>query len=248
MPRRSLERTQGIEGRQALESPAQAGSTIDPGPLTAGPLDERESKQLFARFGIPAVRESVATNAAEAAAAAASLGERVVVKLLSRQVAHKSEVGGVEVGVAPQQVAAVTEAMAATLRQHQIVPEGFLIQEQVRGGVEMILGFNRDPQLGPSVLLGFGGITTELFEDVAIRLLPIGRADAEAMIGELKARKLLQGFRGAPPCDMEALVDAVLAFASTATALGPLLAEAEINPLFVLPHGVKAADGLVALN
>jgi acetate---CoA ligase (ADP-forming) len=117
----------------------------------------------------------------------------------------------------------------------------------VRGGVEMILGFHRDPQLGPAVLLGYGGITAELFEDVAIRLLPIGRTDAQAMVNELKARKLLLGFRGAPPCDVPALIEAVLAFARMAQALGSRLEEAEINPLFVLPHGVLAADGLVVL-
>jgi acyl-CoA synthetase (NDP forming) len=117
----------------------------------------------------------------------------------------------------------------------------------VRGGVEMILGFHRDPQLGPAVLLGLGGVTAELFEDVSIRLLPIGRSDAEAMVGELKARKLLAGFRGAPPADVPALVDAVLAFAGLAESLGARLVEAEINPLFVLPKGVRAADGLVVL-
>ena len=118
------------------------------------------------------------------------------------------------------------------------------MQEMVRGGVETILGFHRDPQLGPAVLLGLGGVMAEVFKDVAIRLLPIGRADAEAMVGELKARKLLAGFRGASAADVPALVDAVLAFAGMAESLGDRLVEAEINPLFVLPQGVRAADGL----
>ena len=162
--------------------------------------------------------------------------------------AHKSEVGGVKVGVEQARIEAACEAMAANLVAHDIVPDGFLVQEMVQGGIEMILGFARDPQLGPAVLLGLGGVTAELFEDVALRLLPIGREDAEAMIAELKARKLLEGFRGAPPGDIAALVDAVLAFATMAGALGDRLKEAEINPLFVLPHGVKAADGLVLLT
>jgi acyl-CoA synthetase (NDP forming) len=129
-------------------------------------------------------------------------------------------------------------------------PEGFLVQEMVTGGVEMILGLIRDPQLGPAVLLGLGGVATELFDDTALRLLPLTRQDAEEMVQGLKARKLLEGFRGAPPADVPALVDAILAFASMAEALGPRLLEAEVNPLFVLPRGrgVVAADGLAVLG
>ena len=211
--------------------------------LPHGPLDEAESKQLFARFGIQSVREVVVSPGAPVH----GFHGPVVVKLLSRHVLHKSEVGGVKVGVAPDGVGAAIEAMNASLQSRGIIPEGFLVQEMVRGGVEMILGFHRDPQLGPAVLLGLGGVTAELFEDVSIRLLPIGRSDAEAMVGELKARKLLAGFRGAPPADVPALVDAVLAFAGLAESLGARLVEAEINPLFVLPKGVRAADGLVVL-
>ena len=227
---------------QAALQPAAA---TDMSALPHGPLDEAESKQLFARFGVPSVREvSVPSGGA---APAHGFDGPVVVKLLSRQVLHKSEVGGVKVGVAPDGVGAAIEAMNTSLQARGILPEGFLVQEMVRGGVEMILGFHRDPQLGPAVLLGLGGVTAELFEDVSIRLLPIGRADAESMVGELKASKLLAGFRGAPPADVPALVEAVLAFAGMAESLGERLLEAEINPLFVLPRGVRAADGLVVL-
>jgi acyl-CoA synthetase (NDP forming) len=237
-----------LQPRPAPVAPTPPTIMADLGELPHGPLDERESKLLFARFGVPSVREVVGTTPAEAAAAAQPLGERVVVKLLSRAVAHKSEVGGVKVGVEQAEIEATCATMTASLRDHHIVPDGFLVQEMVRGGIEMILGFVRDPQLGPAVLLGLGGVTAELFEDVSMRLLPIAREDAEAMIAELKARKLLEGFRGAPPGDIAALVDAVLAFARMAEALGERLMEAEINPLFVLPHGVKAADGLVLLT
>ena len=217
----------------AIASPAAA--PLDTTALPHGPLNEAESKQLFARFGVPCVRELVVANGD----APVSLGfdGPVVVKLLSRHVAHKSDVGGVKLGVAPAEVGATCRAMAASLQARGIVPEGFMVQEMVRGGVEMILGFHRDPQLGGAVLLGLGGVTAELFDDVAIRLLPIGRTDAEAMVGELKAHKLLTGFRGAPPGDIAALVDAVVAFAAMADQLGDRLVEAEINPLFVLPQG-----------
>ena len=128
-------------------------------------------------------------------------------------------------------------------------PEGLLVQEQLRGGVEMILGLVRDPQLGTAVLLGMGGVAAELFADTALRLLPLSRAEAEGMVAELRGRRLLEGFRGAPPADIPALVEAVLAFAGMAEALGSRLREAEINPLFVLPRGqgVRAADGVAVL-
>ena len=215
--------------------------------LPHGPLDEAESKRLFAQFGVPSVREEATADPAAAGRAAARFSGLVAVKLLSRHIAHKSDVGGVKLGVEIGSVAGVCEAMGAALRERGIVPDGYLVQEMVRGGAEMILGFHRDPQLGPAVLLGLGGVTAELFEDVAIRMLPIGRADAEAMVGELKALALLTGFRGTPPADVPALVDAMLAFATMAVALGDRLVEAEINPLFVLPQGVRAADGWAVL-
>jgi len=219
--------------------------------LPAGPMNEADSKALFARFGVPAVREETVRNGDEAEAAARRLGPRVVVKILSRRIAHKSDLGGVEVGVAPDEVHESCARMLARLRTAGAPePEGFSVQELVTGGVEMILGLSRDPQFGPVVLLGMGGIAAELFDDTAIRLLPVDRAEAESMIRELRSAELLSGFRGARPCDVGALVDAILAFAAMAEALGDRLVEAEINPLLVLPdrEGTRAADGLVVLR
>lgn len=213
--------------------------------LPSGALDEAESKALFARFGIPSVREVVVDVGH--GLPPESLSGALAVKLLSRDVPHKSDVGGVRLGVAPQDVPAACAAMAQTVRGHGIVAERFLVQEMT-SGVEMILGFHRDPQLGPAVLLGLGGIVAELLDDVAIRLLPVGRVDAEAMIDELKGRKLLAGFRGAAPADTAALADAIVAFAAMAERLGDRLVEAEINPLFVRLDGVRAADGLAVLT
>ena len=174
----------------------------------------------------------------------------MVLKILSRQITHKSDVGGVTVGVPAADIPDACAAMLENLRRAGAPePEGFLVQELVRGGTELILGFHRDPQLGPAILLGMGGVTAELFKDTAMRLLPLGRADAEAMVRELKTWPLLDGFRGAPRCDVAALVDAILAFAAMAEALGDRLVEAEINPVFVLPEGqgVRAVDGLAVL-
>ncbi|HTP84757.1 MAG TPA: acetate--CoA ligase family protein [Alphaproteobacteria bacterium] len=219
-------------------------------PAGPGPLNEAESKRLFEHFGIPSAAELCAPTPEAAGEAAHKLGGPVVVKILSRAVTHKSEIGGVAVGVAASQVAERCRAMQAAAAAARAPIEGFLVQEQIRDGVEMILGFHRDPQLGAAVLLGLGGIATELFDDTAIRLPPLGARDAEAMIAELKSAALLHGFRGRPKADVAALADAILAFQAMVAALGDRLGEAEINPLFVLPQGrgVRAADGVVVLR
>ncbi len=233
-------------------APPAASPRLAPGdiPLGPGPLNEAESKRLFEWFGIPSVTESSAPTPEAASDAARKLGGPVVVKILSRAVAHKSEIGGVAVGVPAEHVAERCRAMSAAAAAAKAPIEGFLVQEQIRDGIEMILGFHRDPQLGPAILLGLGGIATELFDDTAIRLPPFGARDAGAMITELKSAALLHGFRGRPGADVAALADAILAFQSMVAALGDRLGEAEINPLFVLPQGrgVRAADGVVVLR
>jgi acetate---CoA ligase (ADP-forming) len=219
--------------------------------LRPGPLNEAESKQVFARFGIPVVREAVAATAEEAEAAAQEFAGSVVVKILSRHVLHKSDVGGVAVGVASADVALTCTKMADRVveaTRHQ--PEGFLVQEQISGGIELILGFHRDPQLGDMVLLGTGGVMAELYRDTALRLAPLTRRDAQEMIEELKSKPLLHGFRGRAPADIDALIEAIVAFSTMICAIGSAIEEAEINPLFVLPQGggVVAADGLVVVK
>ncbi len=232
-------------------APAAAQARLPAGLPGTGPFNEFEAKQLFKAFGIAGVREIAADTPAAAQEAGSAFGARVVLKVLTRHLAHKTEAGGVRLGVAAEAIAQGCEEMRRAVRSASgIEPEGFLVQEQVSGGVELILGLHRDPQLGPALLLGLGGIAAEVFEDTAIRLLPLGREDAEAMVRELKSHRLLTGFRGRPPADVDALVQAMLAFAAMAGQLGERLAQAEINPLFVLPQGqgVRAADGVVVLS
>src|SRR5262249_60871981 len=116
-------------------------------------------------------------------------------------------------------------------------PAGSLVRESLGYAVELFRGGPRDPQLGPGVLLGAGGITAELFKDTAIRLLPLGAGDADDIINELRSAPLLRGFRGRPACDVGALAQAILTFSAMVSTLGERLIEAEINPLFVLPQG-----------
>ncbi|WP_107677937.1 acetate--CoA ligase family protein [Agrobacterium sp. LAD9] len=219
--------------------------------MPVGALNEADAKRLCARFGFPITREVTAKTASEAAGRAADFGGPVVIKILSNEILHKSEVGGVAVGVLPSDVEAACEQMMARVTAStQAKIDGFLIQELIHGGIEFILGCNRDPQLGPGILLGAGGVTTELYQDVAMRLLPVTRGEVRDMIGELKCSALLDGFRGRPAADTEALIDAVLSFADMVSALDSRLEEAEINPVFVLPkgEGVRAGDALVVLS
>jgi len=221
--------------------------------LPAGALDEAQAKQLFAAFGVTGTRERVVHSAQEAQAAATELGGRVVLKILSSEITHKSDVGGVAVGVDAAQIGDRLDRMANEVQTHTgDRPTRFLVQECVVGGTELILGLRRDP-LGTAILLGMGGVTAELFQDTSLRLLPpeggLDREEALAMAHALKTWPLLDGFRGRPPADVEALADAVVAFSHMAAQLGERLAEAEINPLFVLPRGqgVRAADGVAVL-
>ncbi|WP_434664304.1 acetate--CoA ligase family protein [Paraburkholderia sp. A3BS-1L] len=222
--------------------------------LPSGSLDEAQAKALFARFGVPSVREVVVGSAKEAEAAASTLGDKVVLKLLSNTITHKSDVGGVAVGVPASSVGARLNRMRDEVETATGTPvQAFLVQEMVTGGVELILGLHRDP-LGTAVLLGMGGVTAELIKDTSMRMLDsesgLSREEALALIRELKTFSLLDGFRGRPRADIDALASAIVAFARMAAAVGSRLLEAEINPIFALPdgQGVRAADGVAVIG
>jgi len=238
---------------QPAEQDAALAAHVTIDDLPAGSLDEAQAKQLFARFGVPCAGERIVQTPAQAESAARELGGRVVLKILSREITHKSDVGGVAVNLTPQDVGARLAAMADDVQARaQVRPRDFLVQEMVTGGTELILGMHRDA-LGTAILLGMGGVTAELLQDTTMRLLPaqagLSRAEALAMAQELKTWPLLDGFRGRPKADVEALVTAIVAFSRMAAQLGARLIEAEINPLFVLPagQGVRAADGVAVL-
>lgn len=231
----------------------RASAAIQADDFPSGSLDEAQAKLLFARFGVPCAAERIVTSPAEAEAAARELGGRVVLKILSSEITHKTEVGGVAIGLTPETVGARLTTMAADVEcKAGVRPRRFLVQEMVGGGTELILGMHRDA-LGTAILLGMGGVTAELFKDTTMRLLPaqggLSRGEALAMAQELKTWPLLDGFRGRPKADVDALVSAIVAFSEMAAQLGPRLVEAEANPVFVLPagQGVRAADGVVVL-
>ncbi|MGH2343128.1 acetate--CoA ligase family protein [Segnochrobactraceae bacterium EtOH-i3] len=237
--------------RAAAAALPAAAPLAPPEGLRTGTLNEVEARALFAHYGVTGAEQRVVATAKEATAAATALGGRVVLKVLSEAIPHKSDVGGVAVGLTAETIGPALDAMATGLAARGLpAPEGYLVQKMLTGGVELILGLRRDPQLGPVLLLGAGGTLAELLHDSTLRLLPIGEDDARAMIGELRVSRLLSGYRGSPPADIDALVQAILALARMGEALGDRLAEAEINPLFVLPagQGVAAADGLAVID
>ncbi len=222
--------------------------------IPTGALDEAQAKQLFSRFGIPCVNEIVVSSAEQARQAAVKLGSRVVLKILSSEILHKSDMGGVAVNLNAEQIGDGLEKMKVTVKANAgITPEKFLVQEMVSGGTELILGMHRDP-LGTAILLGMGGVTAELLKDTAMRLLPsaggLAPETARQMAMELKTWPLLDGYRGRAPADIDALVAAIVSFSEMVAQLGEQLLEAEINPLFVLERGqgVKAADGIAVFN
>jgi acyl-CoA synthetase (NDP forming) len=219
--------------------------------LPRGTLNEAEARDLFDAFGLTGAESHTVQTADEAAVAATKLGGLVVLKVLSRDIAHKSDVGGVRVNLSADEVGPALTQMAKKLSSQGLPkPEGYLVQAMLKGGIEMILGLRRDPQLGPLILLGAGGVQAELSGDSTLRLLPLRAGDARGMVEDLRIKMLLDGYRGAPAHDVDALVHAIEALAQMGAALSDRLEEAEINPLFVMQkgQGVAAADGLIVLN
>jgi acetate---CoA ligase (ADP-forming) len=216
-------------------------------------LSESESKQLLAAWGVGSAREQLVGSAEAAVEAAEQLGFPVVLKVDSPDILHKTEAGVVrlklrdaaQVRTAYAEILASAEAYAP---QAQIA--GVSVQEMVGDGVEVIVGVSCDPQLGPVLLFGSGGVMVEVYNDVALRRCPITRREAQAMIAEVKGARLLQGFRGRPAADLEALEDILVRVSYLAIHMEDHLAELDINPLMVLPmgRGVKAVDALVVLR
>ncbi len=216
-------------------------------------LSESESKQLIAAWGVPASREALVQSAGDAVTAARRLGYPVALKADSPDILHKTEAGVVRLGLkSDDDVRLAYDEIIANAKKHapNAGTPGVSVQEMVTGGVEVIVGIKYDAQLGPMLLFGSGGVMVEVFNDVALRHCPITRAQAQAMIGEVKGAKLLRGFRGKPPADIEALADILVRVSQMAVQLEGRLAELDINPLMVLPAGagVKAVDALVVLD
>jgi acyl-CoA synthetase (NDP forming) len=216
-------------------------------PLPVGPINEAEAKRILAEAGIPFAPERIARTRDEAVAAAREIGLPVVLKVLSPDIAHKSEAGGVVLGLrTTDEVATAYDPMMARVRQHAPSAriEGAVVARMIEGGIETVIGVKRDPMFGPVVMFGLGGVYVEVLKDVTLRLAPIDRATAQDMIRDIKGFPLLAGARGKPPADLDALADALVAMSRFAAA-HPEVASAEINPFVALPQGGVAVDALI---
>ncbi|HTE04468.1 MAG TPA: acetate--CoA ligase family protein, partial [bacterium] len=203
---------------------------------------ETMALRLIEAYGLPMAPWAEASSAEEAVIRASAIGFPVAIKVLSPQIVHKVDVGGIRLDLtAPSEVRAAYEEMMADIarRLPAAAVQGVLVQKMVPG-VETILGINRDPQFGPILMFGLGGIYVEVFRDVTFRLAPIRELGAQRMVESIKAGQILRGVRGRPPADVEALLECIERLSQLAVEI-PEIAELDINPLMVLPAGQGAA-------
>jgi len=216
---------------------------------SAGPrLSEAQAKTVLAAYGIPVARDALVDDADGAVAAAAEIGYPVVLKLDSPDVAHKTEAGVVKLGLADE--ASVRRAVAEIENGVQrITPppsiRGISVQPMIQPGIELVIGARLDPQFGPLIVVGMGGVLVELLADTAVDLAPVDHARALALLQKLKAWKLLTGYRGARSVDVDRVAAIVVAVSELATDLAGSIAEIDVNPVICSPDRITAVDALI---
>ena len=219
--------------------------------LTKGTMTERDSKAALAAYGIRVTRETLATDCAKAEQAAATIGYPVALKIESPDIPHKTEAGVVRLGLADANALrrAYDEITAAAGR---LDPKprvaGVLVSEMVPAGLEVVVGAKLDPQFGPLVTVGMGGVLVELLADVQVGLCPVTPTEAKNMVDRLKGRRLFDGFRGAPPADIDALADMVVRLSELMADHADRITEIDINPIILGERGGIAVDGLVVVE
>jgi acetyltransferase len=221
---------QGLALRRILES-------FGPKP------SEADAKRLLSAAGLAVPENGIARDPREAAAIAERLGGTLAVKVLSGDIGHKWDVGGVRLNVegGAAAVKAVTEILDGVREKAADARiDGFLVEAMAPAGVEMILGISLDPVLGPIITVGLGGIHAEVLEDVAHRMAPVDRTQALTMLRQLRGWRLLQGFRGAPECDVDALAEAIVRLSQLADALSEYIEAFDLNPVIVAAKGQGA--------
>ncbi len=233
---------QPMTARQALPSlPA----------LPSGRINEAQALALLAEAGIATVSHRVCATAAEAIAAARSIGYPVVLKISSPDIAHKSDIGGVLLGVADD--AAVADGFGRLLDRAREADasarvDGILVARQIRGGVECLAGIQCDPAFGPIAVFGLGGVLVEVLDDVALRRCPFDETVALRLIRSIRGAALLDGARGRAPADLPALARLLARLSWFAVAAGPRLRSIDLNPVLALPDGAVAVDAVIEFS
>ena len=236
-----------LRERQALARSLPASGEAVPS-LPAGTLNEAAAKAYLAACGVPVVPERVCARAEDAVAAATAIGFPVALKILSPDILHKTEIGGVRLDL--RDAGDVTAAFKYIMdRAHVVHPQaridGVLVSPMLRGGVETIIGIQRDPVFGPMVMFGLGGIAVELFKDVAFAPTPLDASGAEQLIASVRGARLLDGWRGAPAVDRAALVRTLMRVSQIGAAQADAIAGIDINPFLVMPEGAYALDAVI---
>ena len=213
-------------------------------------LTEVESKQVLGEAGIPIADAELAATSEEAVTAARQIGLPVVLKIVSPDISHKSDVGGVKLNLgSEEEVAAAFDEIVATARRAQ--PEaavlGVSVQKMARPGVEVIMGMTMDPQFGPVLMFGLGGVFVEVLKDVSFRIVPLEPRDARQMIRDIQGFPVLEGFRGQEPADLAALED-MLMHLSAFVEEHPEIQELDLNPIFAYKDGALAVDARIVLS
>jgi acyl-CoA synthetase (NDP forming) len=213
-------------------------------------LTEIESKEIIKSAGIPIVEAKLARTKAEAVSLSKKIGFPVVLKIVSPDVVHKSDSGGVRLGLANavQAGRAYSEILAAIKKHYPKAKiEGISVQKMARPGVEVIIGMTKDEQFGPVLMFGLGGILVEVLKDVSFRIVPLNKRDASQMIKEIKGYPLLEGYRGQEPADIPFL-EALILKVSDFIDKNPEIKELDLNPIFAYNDGAVAVDARVILE
>ena len=241
------------EFRAALQSKAARRFEIRAAQahLPSGILPADAAFRLLESYGLPVVPTVLTQNPDDAARAAERMGFPVVLKVESAQISHKSDAGGVVVGLAAgaevrDAFAQIQQRVGARVSNARI--DGIVVQRMAGAGIEMILGIKRDPMFGPVVLCGFGGVLVEVLKDVALGIPPLSKEQAQSMISRLRGAAILGGVRGQPPADVDALCEAIVRLSHLAVSLGNRLEGLDINPLIVQTGGAVAVDALIEIK
>ena len=213
-------------------------------------LTEFESKRILKQAGISVVETKLAKSQKEAVEISQKIGFPVALKIVSPDVIHKTDSGGVKLSVnnVAQVKKAYDEILKKVRKQYpKALLHGISVQKMVQPGTEVIVGVSKDPQFGPVVMFGLGGIFVELLKDVSFRVIPVEQKDAQEMIKEIKGFPLLQGYRGKEPADISSLVNIILKI-SNFIEENPQIKELELNPIFAYRHRAVAADARIILE
>ena len=217
---------------------------------TRNVLAEVESKELLQKAGIPVVEARLARTKREAVSLSKQMGFPVVLKISSPDVIHKSDAGGVKLGLAnATQVGKAYSEIVSSIKQAYPEAEihGLSVQRMAGPGVEVIIGMSKDPQFGPVLMFGLGGILVEVLKDVSFRIVPVSERDARDMIREIKGYPILEGYRGQKPVSIAALEKLIVRVSQFAEN-NPHIAELDLNPVFAYPDKAIAVDARVVLE